>query len=455
MHGSRVLAEPAGLRLAEALGKALGSTPQIVRRPDEIADVAADLRTFSLFADGKVVAVVESGVFADRATAAALFEEVRRELPWSGGPEDLSGRARDAATRLLQVLRLFDVDPAVLGPERALAALPEALFSGKSTRGGGKGKPGSEEVRAGLVPLLAAAVGSGLRGLGESAESLVADLVRDGLPDRHALILIESAVAVGHPVVEALTRRESVAFAGEITAEKGRFEGLQALAGELERETGAGIERAALEALAKRTLRSEEANFGGKKEIDADSTARFAGEYRKLAALSGGAAIRLALVEQNIEDRGQEDVFQILEAIGTGRAAEALVRLERHLGSAEDPLATRLMFFGLLASFCRQLVAIRGIAAAAGVPAGERDYGRFKARWAEKIQGEVPGLAKNPLAGLHAFRLHKSYLAAGRIPPATLDALPALVLETERGLKGDSGDPDAALAALVLALAKP
>nr|MBP9824280.1 hypothetical protein [Thermoanaerobaculia bacterium] len=226
-----------------------------MRRPDEIADVAADLRTFSLFADGKVVAVVESGVFADRATAAALFDEVRQQLPWSGGPDDLSGKARDAATRLLQVLRLFDLDPGALGFERAIAGLPEALLAGKAARGSGKGKGSVEETRAALLPMLAAAVGSGLRGLGESAASLVADLVRDGLPDRHALVLIESAVADGHPVVEALTRREAVAFAGEITAGKQGFDGLPALASELQRETGVEIDRAALAALAKRTLR--------------------------------------------------------------------------------------------------------------------------------------------------------------------------------------------------------
>ncbi len=440
-----------GLRLAEALGKELGCLPQVVRRPDEIADVAADLRTFSLFADGKVVAVVESGVFADRATAAALFEEVRQQLPWSGGPEDLSGKARDAATRLLQVLRLFDLDPVALGFERALAALPDPLLAGKA-RGAGKGKGGVEDVRSQLLPLLAAAVGSGLRGLGESAASLVADLVRDGLPDRHALVLIESAVAEGHPVVEALTRREAVAFAGEITVGRQGFEGLQALAAELERETGVKIERPALDALAKRTLRLEE-GFGERKEIDADSTARFAGEYRKLAALSGGAPIQVALVGSNVEDRGQEDIFQLIEAIGTGRAAEALTKLQRYLGSAEDPLTARLQFFGLLSAFCRQVVAIRGIVTAVKAPAAERDYNRWKNRWAEPMQGEVPGLAKNPLAGLHPFRLHKAYLAAGRIPAATLDTLPARVLETERRLKGDSGEPDAALAALVLALA--
>ncbi len=458
VHGSRALAEPSGLRLAEALGKALGCAPQVVRRPDEIADVAADLRTFSLFADGKVVAVVESGVLADRATATTLFEEVRQQLPWSGGPDDLTGKARDAATRLLQVLRLFDLDPQTLGSERILAALPDALLSGKATRAGssaarGKGG-GAEELRTALLPLLQAAVGAGLRGLGDSAASLVADLVRDGLPDRHALVLIESAVAEGHPVLEALTRRAAVVFAGEITVGKQGFDGLAALASELQRETGVEIDRAALAALAKRTLRFAE-GFGDGREVDADSMARFAGEYRKLAALSGGAKIQIALVEKSVEDRGQEDSFQILDAIGDGKAAEALAKLARYLGSAEDPLAARLMFFGSLAGFCRRIVAVRGIAAAVRVPNGERNYGRFSTQWAPKLQGEIPGLARNPLAGMKPFPIFKAYLAAGRIPPAVLDTLPARVLETERRLKGDSGDPDAALAALVLALAKP
>lgn len=425
----------------------------MVRRPDEISDVAADLRTFSLFASGKVVAVVESGVFADRATAAALFEEVRQQLPWSGSADDLTGKARDAATRLLQILRLFDLDPGALGAQRAIAGLPEVLLAGKGSRSA-KGKADLEETRSALLPLLQAAVGAGLRGLGDSAASLVADLVRDGLPDRHALVLIESAVADEHPVVEALTRRAAVAFAGEVTAGKGGFEGLAALASELQRETGVEIDRNALSALARRTLRFAE-GFGDGREVEADSLARFAGEYRKLAALSGGAKIHSGLVEQSIEDRGQEDSFQILDAIGDGKAAEALAKLARYLGSAEDPLAARLMFFGSLAGFCRRIVAVRGLAAALRVPSGERNYGRFSTQWAPKLQGEVPGLAKNPLAGMKPFPIFKAYLAAGRIPAATLDTLPARLLETERRLKGDSGDPDAALAALVLALAKP
>ena len=450
VHGSRALAEPAGLRLAEALGKALGCASRVVRRPDEIADVAADLRTFSLFADGKVVAVVESGVFADRATAAALFEEVRQQLPWSGGADDLTGKARDAATRLLQVLRLFDLDPAALGADRALAGLPESLLGGKGTRAG-KGKGAVDEVRAGLRPLLVAAIASGLRGLGDNADSLVADLVRDGLPERHALVLIESAVAEDHPVLEALTRRGAVVFAGEVTAGKGGFDGLAALANELRLETGVEIDRAALAALARRTLRFEE-GFGDGREVDADSMARFAGEYRKLAALAGGDRIGLALVQQTVVDRGEEDVWQLLEAIGAGRAAEALGRLDRLLSGAEDPEAARLSFFALLAGMARQLTALAGLARRRGVPPADRDYNRFKTRWAPLLQAPDPELPGNPLAGLHPFRLHRAYLLASRLPEPLLVHLPWHVLETERRLKGESGDPATALAELVLRL---
>lgn len=453
VHGSRALAEPAGLRLAEALADALGCSAEIVRRPDEIADVAADLRTLSLFSSGKVVAVVESGVLADQATAASLFDEVRQQLPWQGGADDLTGRARDAATRLLQVLRLFDLDAATLGPKRTLAALPEALLAGKGARSA-KGKPAHDEVRASLEPLLTAALAAGLRGLGESAASLVADLIRDGLPDRHALVLIESAVAAGHPILEALGRRGAVVDAGEVTAGKQGFDGLDALAAELERETGTTIERGALAALARRTLRFEE-GFGDGREVDADSMSRFAGEYRKLAALADGGRIHQALVEQSTEDRGQEDIFQILDAIGEGKAAEALARLKRYLGGAEDPLAARLMFFGSLAGFCKRMLAVRGVAEALGIPTGERNYGRFSTQWVPRLQGEVPGLAKNPLVGMKPYPLFKAYTAAARIPARTLETLPARLLETERRLKGDSGDPDSALAALVLALAKP
>jgi DNA polymerase III delta subunit len=159
------------------------------------------------------------------------------------------------------------------------------------------------------------------------------------------------------------------------------------------------------------------------------------------------------MVEANIEDRGEEDVWQILDAIGGGRAGEALDRLSRLLASAEEPVAARLSFFGLLAAYCRQLTAVAGLLRISGLPAGETSYPRFKDKLAPALQKELPGGGKNPLAGLHPFRLHKAYLAASRLPLALASRLPAEVLDTEMQIKGESRDPDVALARLVALLA--
>ena len=187
--------------------------------------------------------------------------------------------------------------------------------------------------------------------------------------------------------------------------------------------------------------------------MDADSTARFAGEYRKLANLAQGGIDR-RLVEQAVEDRGEEDVWQLLDAIAAGRGGEALDRLQRLLNAADDPLAARLTFFSLLSSFCRQLVAVRGMMRVARVPAGEANYGRFKNSHAPALQAEIPTGGKNPLAGLHPFRLHRAYLAACRLPEPFLARLPADLLETELQLKGESGEADVALARLVARLSQ-
>src|SRR5262249_11123855 len=124
----------------------------------------------------------------------------------------------------------------------------------------------------------------------------------------------------------------------------------------LEREVGVGIRRDALAELARRTLRQEERGGG----VAGDSTARLAAEYRKLADLSGGDAIDVASVRDAVEDRGDEDAWQLLDALAEGRGAEVLGRLDRLVAGSDDPERARLGFFSLLSGFCRHLVAVRG-----------------------------------------------------------------------------------------------
>jgi hypothetical protein len=461
VHGDLVLAEPAARRVAEALARAAGLPPDAVevhRRPPSLSPLLQDLRTYSLFAAGKVLLAAGSAVLADRGAAGELIDDAAEVVPLSGAGQPLAARERLAASRLLQALHLFDLDPYAGAPESVLAELPAwVLEGGKARRGGGRGrgKRQVEDLRVGLAGLLEAARREELQGSAEGDLSVLAEIIRSGLPPGHALVLAESAVAADHPLVGLLTERGAVLAVGRVESERGGWQGLDLIAAELARQTGVGIAADALPELARRTLRQESDGRGRSTGgVDADSTARFAAEYRKLANLSEGKIDR-RLVESAVEDRGEEDVWQLLDAIAAGRGGEALARLRRLLGSAEDPLAARLTFFSLLSSFCRQLVAVRGMMRVARIPPGEANYGRFKNNHAAALQGEIPTGGKNPLAGLHPFRLHRAYLAACRLPEPLLARLPADLLETELQLKGESGDPDVALARLVAHLSQP
>jgi DNA polymerase III delta subunit len=457
VHGDLVLAEPAAERVAEALSKALGCTPERHRRPPSLAPFLQDLRTFSLFASAKALLVIDSAVFADRGAAAELIDDAAEVLPVAVEDRPLSGKERQAASRLFQALHLFDLDPLAGPPERVLGELPAWAFEGGTSRrsrgGRARSKKQAEDLRTNLAGLLEMARREGIQGAGEGDLAALADVIRGGLPEGHALILAERSVAADHPVVRLLTERKAVLAVGSIAAAErgGGFEGLDLLATELERQTGVAMAGDALAELARRTLRQEGDRRGkGSGGIDSDSTARFAGEYRKLAQMAPASGkIDRKLVEQSVEDRGEEDVWQLLDAVAAGRTAEALDRLRRMISGAEDPLNTRLGFFSLFASFCRQLTAIRGMMRVARVQPGEGNYGRFRDRLAPALQGEIPGGGKNPLAGLHPFRLHRAYLAASRIPERMAARLPSDLLETELQLKGESSEADAALTDLV------
>ncbi|HEY2295282.1 MAG TPA: hypothetical protein VGM86_31655 [Thermoanaerobaculia bacterium] len=462
VHGDLVMAEPAARRVAEALARAAGLPPAAVevhRRPQSLSPLLQDLRTFSLFASGKVLLATATAVFADRGAAGELIDDAAEAVPMTAGSADghtLSGREREAASRLLQALHLFDLDPYAGEPERPLSELPVWVLEGGRARKSKRGKKQVEELRGQLAGLLAAARREEIQGTGEGDLTELSEVVRNGLPPGHVLVLAESAVAADHPLVKLLEERGAALALGRVEADRGSWQGLELLAGELERQTGVEIASDALQELARRTLRQESDKSGrATGGVDADSTARFAGEYRKLAnLLSGGGRIDRKLVEQTVEDRGEEDVWQLLDAIAAGRGGEALDRLHRLLAAAEDPLAARLSFFSLLASFCRQLVAVRGMMRVARVPAGEGNYPRFKDRHAPGLQSEIPTGGKNPLAGLHPYRLHRAYLAACRLPEPFLARLPADLLETELQIKGESGEADVALARLVARLSQ-
>ncbi|MEM9556692.1 MAG: hypothetical protein AAGC60_20700 [Acidobacteriota bacterium] len=462
--GDLVAVEPQAERLATAIAEASGSEVTVRRRPERLGLVFDDLRTAALFGSGKVVLAVDTALLADAAGAADLIDQAADGLPFkspsakTAGDAVLDGAGREGAARLFQALRLFGVDPHVGDAAAALDALPDSALRGgaalrkKSPRG--RSKKAAATLREDLEALLEAGRIDGIQGVADGDLANLGELIRGRMPPGHHLVLAERTAAADHPLVQDLRKVGALLELGRVEAGKGgAWQGLEPLVAALEAETGVGIERPALEALAQRTLRQK----GGWKDkgVESDSTARLAGEYRKLADLARGQAgggrtrITAAMVQQAVKDRGDEDVWKILDAVGEGRGAEALSRYRRLIESADNAIQARLSFFGLLANFCRQLSAIGGMARVAGVPANVRNYNQFKQRWAPALQGEIPGGGKSPLAGLHPYRLHRAYLAASRIDRAELGRLPWLVLETELQIKGEASDPDVAMAKLL------
>ena len=354
VHGDLVLAEPAAARLAAALAERAGCAVESHRRPADLLPLLADLRTYSLFASGKVLLVIDSAALADRNAAAELLADAQEALPVDPA-RPLAARERQAASRLLQALRLFAIDPERGSAEEAIERLPR----GGRRRRGGEGKKRArkpaEELRGQLAALLEAARREGLQGWGESALAELVAVVQGGLPPGHALVLAERTVAASHPLVRLLAERGALARVGEVEAGRdGAWEGAELLAEELARQTGVGDRArrpgrarpphaAAGERLAARGARR-------RRRLDRALRRRVPQARRDGARRRRRRASSAGWCEEAVEDRGEEDVWQLLDAAGAGRAGEALERLRRLVGAAEDPQGARLAFFSLFAS---------------------------------------------------------------------------------------------------------
>lgn len=459
--GEQVLASREATRIAEALAAAAGCEVAAHKGAAgaELGSILADLFTFSLFDSAKVSLVSGSAVFVDRDAAADLIDEAAKAVVDDSGPigpfgDPLSSAERVAAGRLLQVFRLYGTDPLAGAAEEAVSSLPDRVLSGGKNlrKAGRRGRLKKQKValKKGLATLLEAARAEDLSGWSEGILAELERAAEGGLPEGHALVLAERSVDREHPIVKRLVERKAVfAFDRLGLDRQGNPTGLDPIVAELARETGVGIDRAAAAELARRTLRKE---GWGASEADADSAARFAAEYRKLAAgMPEGDRIDRATVEESVVDRGEQDVWDVFNAIEAQKSGAALAALRRYFDSAADRRGERFRFLSLLAGRCQQLAAVHGIAMAHGLPE-TRNFNGFKARVLPKLMAEWPGSTKKP-GPWPLFNLYKAAMAR-RSPEAVaaMGELPWKVLETETRLRGGSGEDAAALEALVLAV---
>ena len=461
--GEQVLATREATRIAEALATTAGCEVAVHKGAAgaDLGSILADLFTFSLFEPAKVALVVGSAEFADRDAAAELIDEAARVLGDAYSlvgvaGEGLSVAERQAAGPLLQTLRLFGIDPVAGAAEEAIAALPDsALAGGKNQRKGGRrGRPKKERVQLakGLSALLEAARAEDLTGWSTSNLAELDRAAGGGLPEGHALVFAERSVDRKHPLVSRLLGRNVAFEVGELGLDRsGKATGLDPVVAELERETGVRIDRAAAQELARRTLRKEGWGAG---EADEASAARFAAEYRKIAAgmSEGDRRIDRATVEESVVDRGEQDVWDVFNAMDAQKPDAALAALRRYFDSAADRQGERFRFLSLLAGRCQQLAAVHGIAMAHGLPE-TRNFNGFKAQALPKLMAEWPGTTRKP-GPWPLFKIYEAAMAR-RSPEAVaaMGELPWKVLEAEIRLRGGSGEDAAALEALVLAIA--
>lgn len=432
------MAEPKARELADRLAGEDGYT--VARHRESLAGVLDDLETYSLFGEAKVVVAVETALLADKKAAAALVDATVDD-PVADPSAELNRRQRWGATRLYTVLKMFGIDPFAGGADEVIAGLPDQALKGASGR---LGKARVDERRQQLALLLEAAREQDVAAYSEAVGERLVVALEEGFPDRNHLILVESAVAADQPLVERLRERGALIEAGEITAERrGGWAGVDRLVETLVEETGVEADPVAIGELAQRTLKRKARDRSG--SVDAASAERFAAEYRKLASFADGRIGR-GDVERLVIDRGDQDVFEILDAIGEGRTGQALHRFSRYLDAAPDPTAARLSLFAQLATFCRHLAWVDARIAATGVESGMDHYPRFKQRLAPVLAAD-DGVGE--LAGIHPFRLHRVYLAASRLKPGHAAGLPAQVLTAERRIKGDSRSPDLAMDVLM------
>jgi DNA polymerase-3 subunit delta len=144
---------------------------------------------------------------------------------------------------------------------------------------------------------------------------------------------------------------------------------------------------------------------------------RLRSELEKAALLAGpGQPITIEHVRVGVADLAEEPVWDLTDAIGEGRAADALVVLARVLGNGAPPPVV----LGALASHLRKLLRLRTGGRVAAPP----------------------------------FVLRKLESQARRFPPARLVAGLRALHDTDEALKGQGAlDPELALERLVLNLA--
>ena len=162
-------------------------------------------------------------------------------------------------------------------------------------------------------------------------------------------------------------------------------------------------------------------------EITGGSMTTLAGEIAKISAYSGAEHICRSDIDAVVEPVVDAVVYQMTDAIGSGRYTDALVKLRMLFKMQQEPLG----ILGWMGSYFRQISAARTL----------RDQGK----------GE-PELKKF-YPQLQGYGLRKAMEASRNFKPDFLRKAASLIMETDYRLKSSREDPQRMLELVIVQLA--
>lgn len=382
IEGDEYLARTSARELAESLVPAAERALNLIVLDAAAGarEIASHLVTVAMFAAPKAVIVEGAEAFAEEVDAERELARVR-EL-WQ------SKRPRDAARRLLKLVRPWPAEDVAFGLRSAATAARWRKEVGAAPEEGDKGW---------LQELSELARAQNIAAPPEDLEVLLKALER-GLPPRTHLILVAESLPPKHALVRLAA--EKGAQVRRRAERRGRT---------IDTLDISSLVDEVLKPLGKKILRDAEAEL---KDRLGDDLRLIATELQKLALYAGERAqITRDDVLAVVAAVREEEFFALAEAVGEGDLGKALQLFGDELRRKANPSSVALPFLGGVASAVRRALAD----SARYVESGPRElgYNEYQARLFPKLEEELAG-KKVP----HPFVAWLGYKRARRKPRA-------------------------------------
>ncbi|HUJ26932.1 MAG TPA: hypothetical protein VLW85_12990 [Myxococcales bacterium] len=406
IEGDEYLARTSARELAEALvpEKERALNLLVIDASAGAREIASHLVTIAMFASPKAVIVEGADAFAEEIDAERELARVR-EL-WQ------AKRPRDAARRLLKLVRPWDAPDVAFGLKSAASAARWRKDVGAAP---------SDDDKGWLQDLSAYALEQKVAAPPEDLETLTRAIER-GLPPKTHLILVAESLPPKHALVRlALEKGAHVKRRAE---RRGRT---------IDTLDISPITDEVLKPLGKRLARDADVEL---KMRLGDDLRLIASELQKLALFAGDRPqITRDDVQAVVAPVREEEFFALAEAVGEGDLGKALQLFGDELRRKANASAVALPFLGGVASAVRK--ALADSARYANTGPRELGYNEFQSRLFPQLEEE---LSQRKQKVPHPFAAWLGYKRSRRKPRSFWRRVLVRCAETDFDLK-NGADP--------------